>query len=49
MSHSGVGQLEHHITEYRLAQDKLAAAKVRYQQGSGSVNDLSKELAQVRI
>jgi len=41
-------QLEHQITEYRLAQNKLAAARERYQQGSSSVNDLSRELAQVR-
>ncbi|XP_065888739.1 intraflagellar transport protein 57 homolog [Dysidea avara] len=40
-------QLEHQITEYRLTQNKLAAAKERYQQGSSSVNDLSRELAQL--
>jgi len=40
-------QLEHHIHEFRMSQDQLAEVRERYKQGSSSVNDLARELAQV--
>nr|XP_002121351.1 intraflagellar transport protein 57 homolog [Ciona intestinalis] len=38
-------QLEHHVQEYRSAQDKLAHAKEKYKQGSGGVTEHSRTLA----
>lgn len=40
-------QLEHHIHEFRTSQDRLAEVREKYKQGSSSVNDLARELAQV--
>ena len=42
-----VSQLEHHIHEFRTSQDRLAEVREKYKQGSSSVNDLARELAQV--
>lgn len=42
-----VSQLDHHIQEFRTAQDQLAEVKDKYSQGSGGVTSLARELAQV--
>ena len=41
-------QLESSIGEFRTAQDNLAEVRERYKNGSSSVNELARELAQVR-
>ncbi|XP_052806204.1 intraflagellar transport protein 57 homolog [Mya arenaria] len=40
-------QLEHHLSEFRGAQDSLAETKERYRQASGGVTDRSRLLAEV--
>nr|CAB3255401.1 intraflagellar transport protein 57 homolog [Phallusia mammillata] len=40
-------QLEHHVQEYRGAQDQLAQAKEKYKQGSGGVTEHSRTLAEL--
>lgn len=40
-------QLESSIAEFRTSQDRLAEIRERYKNGSSSVNDLARELAQV--
>ena len=40
-------KLEHHIQEFRSAQDRLAEVRDKYKEGSTGVNDLTRELAQV--
>jgi estrogen-related receptor beta like 1 len=40
-------QLESSISDFRSAQDALAEVRERYKNGSSSVNDLARELAQV--
>ena len=40
-------QLEGHIEEYRNLQNKLAEVQQRYKSSSGSVNDLTRDLAQI--
>ena len=39
--------MEHHIQEFRTAQDRLAEVRDKYKDGSTGVNDLTRELAQV--
>ena len=41
-------QLEHLIVEFRGRQDRLAEVRESYKQGGTGVNDLARELAQVR-
>lgn len=40
-------QLDHHIQEFRKCQDELAEVKGKYNQGSGGVTSLARELAQI--
>ena len=40
-------QLEHHLVEFRGAQDSLAETKERYRQASGGVTERSRLLAEV--
>ena len=42
-------QLEHHLVEFRGAQDNLAETKERYRQASGGVTERSRLLAEVRL
>lgn len=42
-------QLEHHLVEFRGAQDSLAETKERYRQASGGVTERSRLLAEVKI
>lgn len=40
-------QLEHYIQDFRKSQDELAEVKGKYNQGSGGVTSLARELAQI--
>lgn len=41
-------QLEHLLSEFRMAQDQLAETKEKYRQASGGVTERSRTLAEVR-
>lgn len=40
-------QLEHHLTEFRTMQDRLAETKERYKQGSTGVTERTRQLAEI--
>lgn len=40
-------QLDHYIQDFRKSQDELAEVKGKYNQGSGGVTSLARELAQI--
>ena len=42
-----ISQLDHHIQDFRRAQDELAQVKEKYSQGSGGVTGLARELANI--